>query len=150
MLRRIDNALASANTLAPISDLVFRIMLTLIFILGGLGHFGRHQEMLDRILVSPWLETILLFGNPSWLLWFSGAAFMVAGLCLAAGLYTRIAALVLFATLIPITVFVHFAPGHEGPLLKNIAIFGALIHVFFRGPGAYALDNRFAQKPAAD
>ena len=33
------------------------------------------------------------------------------------------------------------APGHMGPFFKNIAILGALIHLFFKGPGRYSLDK---------
>ncbi len=49
--------------------------------------------------------------------------------------------LALFVTLVPITLAIHVAPGHMGPFFKNIAILGALIHFFFKGPGRYSLDK---------
>lgn len=100
--------------------------------------------MLDRIVDSPWYGVITAIGDPSWLLWLSGGAFVVFGITLALGWMTRTSALVLLLTLIPITVTIHFAPGHTGPLFKNIAIMGALLMLIARGPGRYALDNRGA------
>ena len=55
---------------------------------------------------------------------------------------TRLSALLIFLTLIPITITVHIAPGHVGPLFKNIAILGSLFLIYCRGPGKYALDTR--------
>ncbi len=123
------------------SDLAFRVLLSLIFVVGGLGHFVQHRQMLDRMTESPWAGTIVAIGNPSGLLWLSGIVFVVAGVALAFGLLTRLSALALFFTLVPITITIHIAPGHAGPLFKNIAILGALIHFFFRGGGAFAIDN---------
>jgi len=103
-----------------------------------------HQVMLERMEKSPWQETVLMIGDPSILLWLSGLAFIVAGITLALGWMTRSSALVLFLTLVPITSAIHVVPdrSHVGPLFKNIAILGALIIFWARGPGAFALDNR--------
>src|SRR3546814_18124650 len=89
---------------------------------------------------SPWRDIIHFIGDPSRLLWLSGVVFVVFGTTLALGLATRLSALVILATLIPITVTIHFAPGHVGPLFKNIAIMGALAFFIARGGGAFALD----------
>ncbi len=126
---------------ANVSDLIFRIALSLIFIVGGLGHFIEHRQMLLRMSESPWAGLIETAGNPSLLLWLSGVVFVAAGIALAAGFAVRLSALALFVTLIPITVTIHIAPGHVGPFFKNIAILGALVHFFFNGSGAYALDR---------
>ena len=123
------------------SELVFRVMFSLIFIVGGLGHFGQHEHMLGRLQASPWLDLVLSIGSPSLLLKLSGVALVIGGLSLLSGLYTRLSALVLFLTLTPITFVIHIAPDHTGPLLKNIAILGGLIHFFFNGPGHYSLDR---------
>ncbi len=127
---------------APKSDIIFRIAISLIFIIGGMGHFGEHQYMLDRMAKSPWVDLVTVIGDPSLLLWLSGGIFIIAGFALAAGYKTRMAALALFVTLVPITLTIHVAPGHVGPFFKNIAILGALLHFFFSGPGRYSLDGK--------
>ena len=138
------NATVSSHDGAQID----RLLTSLIFIVGGLGHFGQHQAMLDRMKESPWAGTVNRLGDPSLMLWLSGLAFVVAGLTLAMGWMTRASALVLFVTLIPVTVVIHIVPdtAHVGPLFKNIAILGALLYLWARGPGAYALDNRAGEQ----
>lgn len=138
----IETYLKSFEKHSPKSDIIFRIGVSLIFIIGGLGHFGEHQYMLDRMVGSPWVDVVNTIGNPSVLLWMSGAIFVIAGFALAAGYKTRLAALALFVTLVPITLAIHVAPGHMGPFFKNIAILGALLHFFFSGAGHYALDKK--------
>lgn len=122
-----------------LSDLIFRLAFAPIFVVGGLGHFFRSDEMLQRIEGSPWVSLVKTIGDPLVLLWLSGAVFVVAGTLLALGALTRLSALALFATLVPITLAIHLAPDHVGPLLKNVAILGGLVHFMVRGPGGYAL-----------
>lgn len=126
---------------APYGDLIFRLLMAPIFIVGGLGHFVEHEQMLARIDGSPWLDVVRAIADPGLLLHLSGIVFVVFGILLALGLMTRASALVLFVTLVPITLSIHIAPGHTGPLLKNVAILAALVHFFLRGGGAYALDR---------
>lgn len=132
------------KTNSSFSNLIFRVCLSLIFIIGGLGHFVEHRQMLERIAESPWSNTINTIGDPSVLLWISGAIFVPAGFALAVGFMTRLSSVALFVTLVPITITMHLAPGHAGPLFKNIAILGALIHFVFNGSGAVAIDRAFA------
>ncbi|HQS97597.1 MAG: hypothetical protein B7Y31_13835 [Novosphingobium sp. 16-62-11] len=145
MLRSLDHWLGTVFApKAGLVDVLFRLLTSLIFIIGGLGHFGRSDDMLLRMEETPWREVIRSIGDPLLLLHMSGAVFVIAGLMLAIGWMTRISAILLFATLVPITVTIHFAPDHVGPLFKNVAILGALLLIMVRGPGAYALDNRFS------
>jgi putative oxidoreductase len=125
-------------------DPLFRLLTSLIFIVGGIGHFRQHDVMLARMEESPWQPTVKMVGDPSMLLWLSGAAFIAAAFALVLGWMTRLSALVLFFTLIPVTIAIHVVPdtSHVGPLFKNIAILGALLFFWSRGPGAYARDNR--------
>ena len=84
----IESCLKSFSKYAPKSDLVFRITISLIFIVGGLGHFGEHQYMLDRMATSPWVDVVNSIGDASVLLWISGAVFVTTGLALAVGYKT--------------------------------------------------------------
>ena len=132
-LRDLDNRLWLPGWLTRHVDLIFRVTLSLIFIIGGLGHFFGLNEMLARIAESPWREQVEIIGDPTLLLWLSGAAFVVFGLLLMFGKLRRLSALILFVTLVPVTLAIHIAPGHVGPLFKNVAIFGALMLVYARG-----------------
>lgn len=148
MLAKIEQLLEPGEGTKNLIELLFRVATSLIFIVGGLGHFREHQMMLDRMEKSPWLQTVSMIGDPSTLLWLSGFAFVLAGLTLALGWMTRTSALVLFVTLVPITVAIHVVPdkSHVGPLFKNIAILGALLFFWARGSGGFALDNRMETK----
>ena len=132
-LRDLDNRLWLPGWLTRHVDLIFRVTLSLIFIIGGLGHFFGLNEMLARIAESPWREQVEIIGDPTLLLWLSGAAFVVFGLLLMFGKLRRLSALILFVTLVPVTLAIHIAPGHAGPLFKNVAILGALLLVYGRG-----------------
>ncbi|MCP5396966.1 MAG: DoxX family protein [Sphingomonadaceae bacterium] len=147
MLSAIERKLAPSASLRRLADPLLRVLTSLIFIIGGLGHFGQHQVMLDRMEESPWRDVIVAIADPALLLWLSGAVFVVFGVTLALGLATRLSALLLFITLVPITITIHIAPGHVGPLFKNIAIMGALLFIAARGPGAFALDSRWLRDP---
>src|SRR3546814_11353297 len=105
--------------------------------------------MLDRMAESPWRDTIHFIGDPSRLLWLSGVVFVVFGTTLALGLATRLSALVILATLLPIPVTIHFAPAHVGPLFKNIAITGALAFFIAPGLGPFARDPQPAAAQSA-
>lgn len=132
-VRDFDDRLLLPSWLTRHIDLIFRITLSLIFIVGGFGHFFGLKGMLERIKESPWREQVEMIGDPTILLWLSGAAFVVFGFLLMFGVLRRLSALILFATLVPVTLSMHIAPGHVGPLLKNVAILGALMLVYARG-----------------
>ena len=140
-LAQIDTWLAPRDQLRTWFDPVFRVATSMIFIIGGIGHFGAHEYMLERMAESPWRDVVGMIGDPSWLLWLSGVVFVIFGITLALGLLTRISALLILVTLIPVTIAVHFAPGHAGPLFKNIAIMGALLYFYANGPGRFAIDR---------
>jgi len=139
MVAAIERWLEPGEKTKALVDPVFRVLTSLIFIIGGLGHIRQHEMMLARMEDSPWRSVVRVIGDPSVLLWLSGAVFVAAGVTLALGFLTRASALVLFVTLVP-------DPEHVGPLFKNVAILGALLLIWARGPGAYALDGNGRQQ----
>ena len=143
MLTWIENWLTPGPRATTLVDPLFRFLTSLIFIIGGLGHFGQHDVMLERMAESPWAPLVDRIGDPSLLLWLSGGVFVVAGVTLALGWMTRTSALALFVTLVLVTIAIHVVPdtSHVGPLFKNIAILGALLFFWARGPGAFAVDS---------
>src|SRR5262245_43814163 len=86
-----------------------------------------------------------------WIPFFLGAATLVeigAGLCLLLGYKTRLAALLLFLYLIPVTLTFHhfwsYPPDKQQDqmffFLHNIALMGGLLWVAAWGPGPLSLD----------
>lgn len=107
---------------------IFRIALSGIFINAGISHLTQPLQVLQRILKANFRGFAESFGDPYWLGIISGYVLLLAGIMLSIGLYTRIAATLLFFTLIPITITIQMGNGiMHGPLWKNVALFGGLL-----------------------
>jgi putative oxidoreductase len=142
MMRKFESLMEPGEQVKAVADPIFRFLTSLIFIIGGLGHFGRSNEMLARMEESPLArhnQRIRRSNLVALAIWrrvrccrdYTRAALDDASVChrtvYNAGHDYR-----------------HnpFRAGSRGPLFKNVAILGALMSIFARGPGHYALDNR--------
>lgn len=128
---------------SALADLIFRSLFSLIFVTAGLMHIVRPEELVERLVSAPlaWMVPVLVPHRV--LMVVSGLFMLPAGLGLLLGVWTKGSAVVLIALLIPITIVIDL--GHTanlGPLFKNIALLGGLVHFASAGPGAFALDNR--------
>jgi putative oxidoreductase len=122
------------------SEGIFRFLFSLIFIVAGLGHFLRADVMISRLLDAPMADLATAVAPAFVLIWLTGAVLIVGGAGLLLGVMTRAWALALLAVLVPITFTVHVgAADHVGPLFKNVALMGGLIHFATKGPGAFGL-----------
>jgi len=123
--------------------LAARLALAAIFIVSGWGKLagpeGTAAYIAAKDLPAPMLLAIL-----------AGVAELAGGLALAAGLFTRQAALGLALFLVPTTIFFHNPIGLEAAAaqmqqvqaLKNVAILGGLLALATLGAGLLSVDAR--------
>lgn len=110
------------------SVVILRIMLSLIFIVASMSHFFNTEKTVSRIENANMGFIGNLLGPPEIAVILSGVVMLIAGVALLIGYKTRIAALILIAVLIPITITIQIGQvASLGPLFKNIAILGGLL-----------------------
>jgi putative oxidoreductase len=131
------------TTFQRVIELMFRAALSAIFIAAGLKHFVRPEAIEERLLAAPlvWLATSV--ASPGLLVYLTGIVLLAGGIALLLGYKTRLAAIALAIVIVPITISVHV--GHAdgaGPMLKNIGLFGALLHFAANGSSNFALDRK--------
>lgn len=127
---------------SPWSELTFRVLFSIIFILAGLGHLVRPAVFEERMLKSPVGQLVAGLAPASLLVVGTGVVLFGAGVGLLLGYRTRLAASALIAVLVPITISTHLGvEGDPGPLLKNIALLGGLIHFAAVGAADYSVDQ---------
>lgn len=111
-----------------ISVVILRIMLSLIFIVASTNHFLNTEKTVNRIKNANMGFIGDILGSPETAVILSGIAMFIAGTSLLIGFKTQIAAIILIAVLIPITLTIQVGQITTlGPLFKNIAILGGLI-----------------------
>lgn len=110
------------------SIVVFRILLSLIFIVASVNHLFNLQKVIHKINQARFKELAYIFGDPEKLVIASGVVMLIAGLALMIGYKTKYSAILLALVLVPITLTIQVGQMETvGPLFKNIAIFGGLL-----------------------
>lgn len=110
------------------SVVILRIMLSLIFIVASINHLFKLEKTVQRIENANFGFIGHLFGKPEIAVILSGIVMLIAGISLLIGYKTKIASILLIATLIPITLTIQVGQAATlGPLFKNVAIMGGLI-----------------------
>ena len=126
-----------------ISVLLLRITLSGIFIVAGVSHLLNPEGVTQRIQNAPYSSFVSMFGDPHVLGIISGYVLLIFGITFLLGVFTRWSAVILFLTLIPITITIQMGNGIlHGPLWKNIALFGGLLFFILNNPKPYSLYNQ--------
>ena len=121
--------------MSHIAAFVGRIMIAAIFVLSGIGKLSDLAGT-DAMMVSA--------GLPSGLALPTAIFEVVAGLCLAIGLMTRLAAILLATFTLLAALFFHNRladPMQQVQFLKNIAIAGGLLAVFAHSQMRWSYDS---------
>lgn len=133
-----------------VSDLIFRVLFSTIFI--GLGFEHLLSDDLLQTLIPGWIgpKRLISIG--------SGVVLLAGGGSIALGLETRLGATVLAVFLVVVTAVVH-GPGllvrpegmpdnwswvwdvyQRSNFVKNICLIGVCVHLVTHQPGRYSLD----------
>lgn len=132
-----------STEVSGLSVLLFRILLSGIFISAGITHLIHPDQVTSRIPPAAFHVLSSYFGDPHLLGILSGYALLIGGLSFLMGVFTRWSALVLFLVLIPITISVQLGNGiFHGPLWKNVALFGGLLFFIINNPKVYSIYNK--------
>lgn len=126
-----------------LSVLLLRITLSGIFIVAGVSHLLNPEGVTQRIQNAPYSSYASMFGDPHVLGIISGYVLLIFGITFLLGVFTRWSAVILFLTLIPITITIQMGNGIlHGPLWKNIALFGGMLFFILNNPKPYSLYNQ--------
>lgn len=129
------------------SVLVFRILLSLIFLVAGFNHLLQPEKVSEKLDKAMMGDTVLWIASPQTLVLLAGAGLLIGGLALLLGLRTKWAALLLIAIIIPISISTQIGnPEGLGPLFKNVGLLGGLIFFFYNPSIAIGLDNLFKKE----
>lgn len=119
------------------SLVIFRVMLSVIFLIAGVNHLMKPEGVATRLENAPMGFLATSIAPAEFLVIAAGVVLLLGGAALAFGVKTRWAALVLMLMLIPITLTVQVGDMSAlGPLGKNIGLGGGLIYFLTHGKGA--------------
>lgn len=131
----------------PLSQALFRAMLSTIFIVAGLNHLTNIEGTAQRLAAAPGADLATWIASPTVLVILSGVPLLIGGLALLAGFLTRWAAIGLLLLLIPITLTVQVGDMSAlGPLFKNVGLAGGLLYFIAHGSLHFAFDSLLLNK----
>jgi len=117
-------------------ELLGRLLLGAIFVVGGIEKFGAIEGTIGYMASA---------GMPSFLAYPAALFELVAGLAIVLGWQTRIAALLLAGFCVLTGVLFHLKPADPMQMIlfmKNLAIAGGFLVLFRAGAGPLSLDAR--------
>ncbi len=134
--------------LRPTTLLAGRSLLSLIFVLSGLMKLSTFSHSLE------YLHSNGIVHGASFFLAVALVIEILGGFMLMTGTVARIAGLILFLYLIPVTLIFHDFWNYTGAdhqmqminFLKNLAIMGGLLSITASGPGRYSVDRNLELK----
>lgn len=130
------------DTIRQIARALFRMMLSGIFIVAGLNHLRVTEQTAARLEAAPLGHLATAVAEPRVLVLMASVPLIIGGVALLIGLYTRVAAAVLIAMIIPITLTVQIGDlSTLGPLFKNIGLTGALLYFATHGCHSISIDG---------
>ena len=131
------------------AEATFRLLFSLIFVVAGATHLLRPEAVAGRLERAPMGFLATAWASPEALVILAGIALLAGGLALLLGFRVRAAALLLMLVLLPITLTVQVGAAELGPLFKNVALLGGLVHFAAAGAGAWSLDAAWRRRPKA-
>jgi putative oxidoreductase len=120
----------------PFFSLGGRVLMALLFLLGGLGKFGNLAG------TSAYMESA---GIPGFLALPAAAFELVAGLLIVIGFQTRLVAVVLSGFCVVTAIIFHTNFAEQVQLvmfLKNLGLAGGFLLLARDGAGAFSMDSR--------
>jgi len=136
-----------ANSSGGVVQLVGRILLSMVFLLAGVGKIAGFS-MEEGMVAAKHLPM------PSVALGIALVIELVGGLAVLLGLFTRFTAWILFLYLIPTTLLFHNFWALQGMdridnmihFEKNLAIMGGLLYLATFGAGGFSIDSSRVSK----
>jgi len=136
-----------ANSSGGVVPLLGRILISVVFILGGIGKITGFS-MEEGMVAAKHLPL------PAVALGIALIIELVGGLAILLGMFTRFTAWILFLYLVPTTLLFHNFWALQGMdqidnmihFEKNLAIMGGLLVLAAFGAGAYSIDSSRAPK----
>lgn len=137
---------ATSRDQRPVTTLVARILLSLIFVISGV------LKIVAWDATAAMMQAEGMVAVPLFLLG-ALALELLGGLSVMTGTYARIGAAALIVFLIPVTLVFHDFWVYEGAeqqmqmanFLRNVALVGGLLLVIAQGAGRYSVDARLEQ-----